>query len=59
MICSGVVDDTQPQEGGIEQTGLADDPLERVNAQQEGGPERQNDDEQQDALRALDDRAMP
>ncbi len=48
-----MVDDAQPQQRGVEQAGLPDDSFERVNAQQERGPERQDDDEQQNALRAL------
>src|SRR5882762_8449542 len=48
-----MVDYSQPQQSGVEQAGLPNNPLERVNPQQKRGPERQDDDEQQNALRAL------
>src|ERR1700682_4648825 len=45
-----MTDEAQVQERGVEEAVVADDSLEGVDAQQEGGPERQHHDEQQQPL---------
>ena len=46
-------DQSQFQQHRVENSAVADDAFECINAQQERGPEGQNDDQQQDALRGL------
>ena len=41
------------QQHGVEQAVVADDALQGIDAQQEGRPERQDDDQQQNVLRRL------
>src|SRR5215469_17015564 len=48
-----LADEAQVQEHRVEEAVVADDAFERVDAQQEGGPERQHDDEQQQPLGRL------
>ena len=48
-----MMDDAQPQQDRIEQATVADDALQCVDPQQEGCPERQDDDQQQDVLRGF------